>query len=87
VATRSCGGGVALESPLDGGWGVVVAGPLGGGGGGSGHTIDPASEESGPASLAPSLGARVPVGRSRGSIRSVSSTYTVILVAGIQTLG
>jgi hypothetical protein len=31
VATRSCGGGVALESPLDGGWGVVVAGPLGGG--------------------------------------------------------
>jgi hypothetical protein len=58
-----------LESPLNGGGGVVVTGPLRGGGGVSGHTADPTSRDSEPASLAPSLGARVPVGRPRGSIR------------------
>jgi hypothetical protein len=58
-----------LELPLDGGGGMVVAGPLRGGGGGSGHTTDPISGESGPASLAPSLDARVLVGRPRGPIR------------------
>jgi hypothetical protein len=65
----SCGGGVVLESPLDDGGGVVVTGPLGGGGGGSSHTADPASRESESASLAPSLGTRVPVGRPCGLIR------------------
>jgi hypothetical protein len=64
----SCGGGAVLQSPLDDGGGVVVAGPLGGSGGSGGHTVDPASGESGPASLAPSLGARVSVGRPRGLI-------------------
>jgi hypothetical protein len=51
-----------LEAPLDGGGGVVVTSPLGGSGGGGGHNADPVSRESRPASLAPSLGARVPVG-------------------------
>jgi hypothetical protein len=69
AAARSCGGGAMLELPLDGGGGMVVASPLRGGGGGSGHTTDPTSRESGPASLAPSLDARVLVGRPRGSIR------------------
>jgi hypothetical protein len=65
----SCGGSAVLESPLDGGGGMVVAGPLGGGGGGGGHTTDLTSREFEPASLAPSLGARVPVGRPRGPIQ------------------
>jgi hypothetical protein len=69
AAAGSYGGGTVLESPLDGGGGMVVTGPLGGGGGGGGHTVDPTSGESGPASLAPSLGARVSVGRPRGLIR------------------
>jgi hypothetical protein len=60
---------VMLELPLDGGGGVVVAGPLRCDGGDSGHAADPASRESGLASLAPSLGARVSVGRPRGPIR------------------
>jgi hypothetical protein len=47
---------------------VVVTGPLGGSGGGGGHMADPTSGEPGPASLAPSLGARVLVGRPRGPI-------------------
>jgi hypothetical protein len=68
AAAGSCGGGAVLESPLNGGGGVVVTSPLRGGGGGSGHTTDPASGESMPASLAPSLGARVPVGRPHGPI-------------------
>jgi hypothetical protein len=58
-----------LESPLDGGGGMVVTGSLGGGGGGGGHTADPTSGEFGSASLAPSLGARVPVGRPHGLIQ------------------
>jgi hypothetical protein len=62
-------GGAVLESPLDGGGGVVVIGPLEGSGGGGGHTADPTSGEFGLASLAPSLGARVPVGRPCGPIR------------------
>jgi hypothetical protein len=65
----SYGGGAVLESPLDGGGGVVVTGPLGGGGVGGGHTTDLASGESGPTSLVPSLGARVPMGRPCGPIR------------------
>jgi hypothetical protein len=48
---------------------VVVTGPLGGDGAGGCHTADPVSGESGPTSLAPTLGARVPVGRPRGPIR------------------
>jgi hypothetical protein len=60
---------VVLESPLDDGGGVVVTGPHGGGGGGGRHMADPASRKFGPASLAPSLGTRVPVGRPRGLIR------------------
>jgi hypothetical protein len=69
TAAGSCGGGAMFESPLDGGGGVVVIGPLGGGGGSGGHTADSASGDSGPASLAPSHGARVPVGRPRGPIQ------------------
>jgi hypothetical protein len=69
AAMGSCDDGAMLELPLNDCGGVVVTGPLGGGGGGGGHTTDPTSRESGPASLAPSLGARVPVGRPRGSIR------------------
>jgi hypothetical protein len=69
AAAGSCGDDAVLESPLDGVRGVVVAGPLGGDGGGGGHTAYPASRESGPASLAPSLGARVPVGQPRGLIQ------------------
>jgi hypothetical protein len=68
AAAVSCGGSAVLEVPLDGGGGVVVTVLLGGGGGG-GHTADPDSRESGLASLAPILGARVPMGRPRGSIR------------------
>jgi hypothetical protein len=68
TAVRSCGGVAVLESSFDGGGGVVVTGPLGGSGGGGGHMADPTSGESGPASLAPSLGARVLVGRPRGPI-------------------
>jgi hypothetical protein len=64
----TCGSGAVLEVLLDGGGGMVVTVPLYGGGDG-GHTIDPVSGESGLASLAPILGARVPVGRSRGLIR------------------
>jgi hypothetical protein len=51
-----------LESPLDGGGGMVVIGPLRGGGSGGGHTTDPTSGEFRPTSLAPYHGARVPVG-------------------------
>jgi hypothetical protein len=51
-----------FEAPLISGGGTVVMGPLGGGGGGDGHTSDPVSDETGLASLAPSRGARVPVG-------------------------
>jgi hypothetical protein len=69
AAAGSCGGGAVLESPLDSVGGVVVASPLGCGGGGGGHTADLASGVSEPASLAPSLGARVPVGRPRGPIQ------------------
>jgi hypothetical protein len=47
---------------------VVVTGPLRGGGGGGGHMIDPTSGDSGLTSLAPSLGARVLVGRPHGPI-------------------
>jgi hypothetical protein len=47
---------------------VVVTGPLRGGGGGGGHMIDPTSGDSRLTSLAPSLGARVPVGRPHGPI-------------------
>jgi hypothetical protein len=47
---------------------VVVTVPLDGGGGG-GHTADPVSRESGLASLAPILGARVLVGQPCGPIR------------------
>jgi hypothetical protein len=63
----SCSGGAVLEVPLDGGDGVVVTVSLGGGGGG--HTANPDSGESGLASLAPILGARVPVGRPSGLIQ------------------
>jgi hypothetical protein len=66
AAAGSCRGGTVLESPFDGGGGVVVTGPLRGSGGGDGHTTNLAYGESGPALLAPSLGARVPVGRPRG---------------------
>jgi hypothetical protein len=69
VVAGSCGDDVVLESPLDGGGGMVVTGLLGGCGGGGGHTEDPTSRESRPASLAPSLGARVSVGRPCGPIR------------------
>jgi hypothetical protein len=62
-------GGAVLESPLDGGGGVVVIGPLEGSGGDGSHTADPTSGEFGLASLSPSLGARVPVGRPYGPIR------------------
>jgi hypothetical protein len=78
---------VVLESLLNGGGGVVVTGPLEGGGGSGGHTTDPASGESGPASFAHSLGARVPVGRPVGRSRSVSSACTVTLVAWTQAPG
>jgi hypothetical protein len=64
ATAMSCGGGAVLEVPLNCGGGVVVTGPLEGAGGGSGHTADPG----GPTSLAPSLGARVSVGRPRGPI-------------------
>jgi hypothetical protein len=70
AAVGSCGGGAVLEVPLDGGGGMVATVPLGGSGGGGGsHTADPDSKESGLASLAPILGARVPVGQPRGLIR------------------
>jgi hypothetical protein len=69
VAVGSCSGGTVLEVPLDGGGGVVVTVPLGGGGGGDGHTADPDSRESRLVSLAPILGARVPVGQPYGLIR------------------
>jgi hypothetical protein len=55
---------VVLGASLDGCGGAVVTGPLGDGGGG--HTADPVFEESGPASIALILGARVLVGRPRG---------------------
>jgi hypothetical protein len=51
-----------------GGDGLVVMAPLAGGSGGSGHTLDPVSGETRPASLAPIRGARVPVGRPLGPI-------------------
>jgi hypothetical protein len=66
AAVGSCGGGAVLEVPLNSG-GVVVTVRLDGGGGG-GHTTDSVSGESGLASLAPILGARVPVGRPCGPI-------------------
>jgi hypothetical protein len=63
LATARFGGdGAVFEAPLISGGGAVVMGPLGGGGGGDGHTSDPVSDETGLASLAPSRGARVPVG-------------------------
>jgi hypothetical protein len=62
AAAGCCGGSAVLEAPLDGGGGVVVTSPLGGSGGGGGHNADLISRESRPASLAPSLGARVQVG-------------------------
>jgi hypothetical protein len=80
VVARSCGDGVVLESPLDGGGGMVVTGLLGGCGGSGGHTEDPTSRESRPASLAPSLGARVLVGRPCGQIR----IHVVCLYIGLR---
>jgi hypothetical protein len=69
AAVGSCGGGAVLEVSLDGGGGMVATVPLGGSGGGGSHMADPDSKESGLASLAPILGARVPVGQPRGLIR------------------
>jgi hypothetical protein len=66
VAAGSYGGGAVLEAPLDGGGDAVVTGLLRGGGGG--HTLDLVLDESGLASLASILGARVPVGRPCGWI-------------------
>jgi hypothetical protein len=63
AVARSTGGVAVLEALNCGG--VVIRG----GGGSSGdHTPDPVSDESGMASLASILGARVPVGLPRGPI-------------------
>jgi hypothetical protein len=59
AAVGPCSGGVVLEAPREGA----------GSGGDSGHTIDPVSGESRPASLAPVRGARGPVGRPREPIQ------------------
>jgi hypothetical protein len=82
VAVGSCGGGVVLEVPLDSGGGAVVTCPIGGGGGSGGHTTDPVSRESWPASLALIIGARVPVGRPRGPIRILAVCLNTGRVGG-----
>jgi hypothetical protein len=78
----TCSGGVVLEVPLDGDDGVVVTVPLGGGGGG--HTANPDSGESGLASLAPILGARVLVGRPSGAIQ-IHAVYLYDDLGGVDS--
>jgi hypothetical protein len=82
AAIGSCGGDAVLEAPFDGDGGMVVTGPLGGGGGSGGHTADPISGESWPASLALIIGARVPVGRPRGPIRILAVCLNTGRVGG-----
>jgi hypothetical protein len=66
----SCGGGVVLEAPLDGGGGgvMVLTALLGGSGGGDGHTSDPVLGDPWSVSLALVHGARVPMGLPLGPI-------------------
>jgi hypothetical protein len=66
AVARSTSGVAVLEAPFNGG-GVAVGGD-GSGGGGGGHMPDTVSDESGLASLASILGARVPVGQPCGPI-------------------
>jgi hypothetical protein len=77
AAVGPCSGGVVLEAPREGA----------GSGGDSGHTIDPVSGESRPASLAPVRGARGPVGQPREPIQICAIYLYVGLRGGDSSIG
>jgi hypothetical protein len=83
----SYSGGAVLKAPVGVAGSSVLMEPLVGGGGGYGHTTDPVSGESRPASLALICSTRVPVCRPYGSIRICAVFLYVGLLGGDSSTG